>query len=55
MAKYKACILGLNLVVDMNIQEFLVIGNSDLLVHQVQGVDEEVHEDRVQTCPENPE
>ncbi|XP_070047446.1 uncharacterized protein [Nicotiana tomentosiformis] len=31
MAKYEACILGLNLAVDMNIQELLVIGNSDLL------------------------
>ncbi|XP_070040496.1 uncharacterized protein [Nicotiana tomentosiformis] len=37
MAEYEACILGLNLTVDMNIQELLVIGDSDLLVHQVQG------------------
>ncbi|XP_070036282.1 uncharacterized protein [Nicotiana tomentosiformis] len=37
MAEYEACILGLNLAVDMNIQELLVIGDSDLLVHQVQG------------------
>ncbi|XP_070040706.1 uncharacterized protein [Nicotiana tomentosiformis] len=35
MAEYEACILGLNLAVDMNIQELLVIGDSDLLVHQV--------------------
>ncbi|XP_070037130.1 uncharacterized protein [Nicotiana tomentosiformis] len=35
MAKYEACILGLNLAVDMNIQELLVIGDSDMLVHQV--------------------
>ncbi|XP_070035372.1 uncharacterized protein [Nicotiana tomentosiformis] len=34
MAEYEACILGLNLAVDMNIQELLVIGDSDLLVHQ---------------------
>ncbi|XP_070007484.1 uncharacterized protein [Nicotiana sylvestris] len=37
MAKYEACILGLNMAVDMNIQELLVISDSDLLVHQVQG------------------
>ncbi|XP_070043064.1 uncharacterized protein [Nicotiana tomentosiformis] len=32
MAEYEACILGLNFAVDMNIQELLVIGDSDLLV-----------------------
>ncbi|XP_070013050.1 uncharacterized protein [Nicotiana sylvestris] len=37
MAEYEACILGLRLAVDMNIQELLVIGDSDLLVHQVLG------------------
>ncbi|XP_070015532.1 uncharacterized protein [Nicotiana sylvestris] len=37
MEKYKACIIGLNLAIDMNIQELLVIGDSNLLVHQVQG------------------
>ncbi|XP_070017519.1 uncharacterized protein [Nicotiana sylvestris] len=37
MAEYEACILGLNMAIDMNIQELLVIGDSDLLVHQVQG------------------
>ncbi|XP_070023157.1 uncharacterized protein [Nicotiana sylvestris] len=37
MAEYEACTLGLNIAVDMNIQELLVIGDSDLLVHQVQG------------------
>ncbi|XP_070051543.1 uncharacterized protein [Nicotiana tomentosiformis] len=37
MAKYEACILGINLAVDMNIQELLVIGDSDLPVHQVRG------------------
>ncbi|XP_070020842.1 uncharacterized protein [Nicotiana sylvestris] len=34
---YEACILGLNMAADMNIQELLVIDDSDLLVHQVQG------------------
>ncbi|XP_070015067.1 uncharacterized protein [Nicotiana sylvestris] len=37
MAEYEAYVLGLNVVVDMNIQELLVIGDLDLLVHQVQG------------------
>ncbi|XP_070027776.1 uncharacterized protein [Nicotiana sylvestris] len=37
MAEYEACILGLNMAVDMNIHELLVIDDSDLLVHQVQG------------------
>ncbi|XP_070009953.1 uncharacterized protein [Nicotiana sylvestris] len=37
MAEYEACIMGLNLAIDINIQELLVIGDSDLLVHQVLG------------------
>ncbi|XP_070047422.1 uncharacterized protein [Nicotiana tomentosiformis] len=37
MAKYEACILGLKLAINMNVQELLVIGDSDLLVHQVLG------------------
>ncbi|XP_070005253.1 uncharacterized protein [Nicotiana sylvestris] len=37
MAEYEACIMGLNLDIDMNIEELLVIGDLDLLVHQVQG------------------
>ncbi|XP_070020126.1 uncharacterized protein [Nicotiana sylvestris] len=37
MAEYEACILGLRLAIDMNIQELLVIGDSDFLVHQVLG------------------
>ncbi|XP_070022320.1 uncharacterized protein [Nicotiana sylvestris] len=35
IAEYEACILGLNMEVDMKIQELLVIGDSDLLMHQV--------------------
>ncbi|XP_070020668.1 uncharacterized protein [Nicotiana sylvestris] len=35
MAEYEACILGLKMAIDMNIQELLVIGDSDLLIHQV--------------------
>ncbi|XP_070013393.1 uncharacterized protein [Nicotiana sylvestris] len=37
MAEYKTCILGLRLVVDMGVQEILVLGDSDLLVYQIQG------------------
>ncbi|XP_060184251.1 uncharacterized protein LOC132613949 [Lycium barbarum] len=37
MAEYEARIIGLRMAVDMNIKELLVIGNSDLLVHQVLG------------------
>ncbi|XP_070010029.1 uncharacterized protein [Nicotiana sylvestris] len=35
MAEYEACIFRLKLAIDMNIQELLVIGDSDLLIHQV--------------------
>ncbi|XP_070054791.1 uncharacterized protein [Nicotiana tomentosiformis] len=31
MEEYEACILGLRLAIDMNVQELLVIGDSDLL------------------------
>ncbi|XP_070004257.1 uncharacterized protein [Nicotiana sylvestris] len=34
MAEYEACILGLKMSIDMNVQELLVIGDSDLLKHQ---------------------
>ncbi|XP_049342936.1 uncharacterized protein LOC125807268 [Solanum verrucosum] len=37
MVEYEACILGLRMAINMNIKELLVIGDSDLLVHQVQG------------------
>ncbi|XP_070010978.1 uncharacterized protein [Nicotiana sylvestris] len=39
MTEYEACILGLNMAIDMNIQELLVISDSDLLVHQNEFVD----------------
>ncbi|XP_070010463.1 uncharacterized protein [Nicotiana sylvestris] len=35
MVEYEACILGLRLSIDMNVQELVVIGDSDLLVHLV--------------------
>ncbi|XP_075082271.1 uncharacterized protein LOC142166802 [Nicotiana tabacum] len=37
MAGYKACILGIKMAVDMNVKELLVRGDSDLLIHEVQG------------------
>ena len=37
MAEYEACILGLRLAADMDVQDVLVLGDSDLLVHQIQG------------------
>ncbi|XP_070034549.1 uncharacterized protein [Nicotiana tomentosiformis] len=37
MDEYEACILGIRMVVDMNVKKLLVIGDSDLLIHQVQG------------------
>ncbi|XP_070005399.1 uncharacterized protein [Nicotiana sylvestris] len=33
--EYEACILGLRLSIDMNIQGLLIIGDLDLLIHQV--------------------
>ncbi|XP_075083492.1 uncharacterized protein LOC142167233 [Nicotiana tabacum] len=36
MAEYEACILGIRMAIDMNIKELLVIGDSHLLIHQVQ-------------------
>ena len=37
MAEYEACILGLKMAIEMNVYELQVIGDSDLLIHQVQG------------------
>ncbi|XP_070030867.1 uncharacterized protein [Nicotiana tomentosiformis] len=37
MAEFEASILGIRMAVDMNVKELLVIGDSDLLIHQVQG------------------
>ncbi|XP_070032131.1 uncharacterized protein [Nicotiana tomentosiformis] len=37
MVEYEACILGIRMAIDMNIKELVVIGDSDLLIHQVQG------------------
>ncbi len=37
MAEYEAYILRLKIIIDMNVHELLVIGELDLLIHQVQG------------------
>ncbi|XP_070021027.1 uncharacterized protein [Nicotiana sylvestris] len=37
MVEYEACILGLRLAIDMGVQEILVLGDSELLVYQIQG------------------
>ncbi|XP_070020430.1 uncharacterized protein [Nicotiana sylvestris] len=36
MDEYEACILSLRLAVDMGVHEVLILGDSDLLVHQIQ-------------------
>ncbi|XP_075103550.1 uncharacterized protein LOC142178118 [Nicotiana tabacum] len=37
MAEYEACIIAIRIAVDMNIKEILVIGDSDLMIPQIQG------------------
>jgi len=37
MAEYKACITGIKMAVNINIKELLVLGDSDFLIHPVQG------------------
>ncbi|XP_070021926.1 uncharacterized protein [Nicotiana sylvestris] len=37
ISEYEACILGLKMAINMNVQELLVVGDSDMLVHQVRG------------------
>ncbi|XP_069150804.1 uncharacterized protein [Solanum lycopersicum] len=37
MEEYEAYIFGLEMAIDMNVYELLFIGDSDLLIHQVQG------------------
>ena len=35
--KYEACIMGLNMAIDLGVQELIVLGDSDLLIRQAQG------------------
>jgi len=37
MDEYKTCILGLRLAIGLDVQKILVIGDSNLLIHRVQG------------------
>ncbi|XP_070005376.1 uncharacterized protein [Nicotiana sylvestris] len=37
MAEYETCILGLRMAMDIGVQEVLILGDSDLLVYQIQG------------------
>ncbi|XP_070017556.1 uncharacterized protein [Nicotiana sylvestris] len=35
-AEYEACIRGINMVVDMDVEELLIMGDSDLIIRQAQ-------------------
>ena len=35
--EYEACINGLNMAIDLSVQELIVLGDSDLLIRQAQG------------------
>ncbi|XP_070034321.1 uncharacterized protein [Nicotiana tomentosiformis] len=35
--EYEACIMGMNMAVDMDVQELLIIGDSNLIIRQTQG------------------
>ncbi|XP_070019811.1 uncharacterized protein [Nicotiana sylvestris] len=35
--EYEACIMGMNMAVDMNVEELLIMGDSDLIIRQAQG------------------
>ena len=37
MTEYEACIMGLNMAIDLGVQELIVLGDSDLLIQQAQG------------------
>ncbi|XP_070050645.1 uncharacterized protein [Nicotiana tomentosiformis] len=37
IVEYEACILGIRMAIDMNVKELLIIGDSDLWIHQLQG------------------
>ncbi|XP_015064625.1 uncharacterized protein LOC107009811 [Solanum pennellii] len=37
MAEYEACILGHRWAIDLDVQETLIIGDLDILIHQVRG------------------
>ncbi|XP_070015700.1 uncharacterized protein [Nicotiana sylvestris] len=35
--EYEACIMGMNMAVDMDVEELLIMGDSDLIIRQDQG------------------
>ncbi|XP_070007330.1 uncharacterized protein [Nicotiana sylvestris] len=35
--EYEACIMGMNMAVDMDVEELLIMGDSDLIIWQAQG------------------
>ena len=37
MTEYESCIMGLNMAIDLGVQELIVLGYSDLLIRQAQG------------------
>ncbi|XP_004229304.1 uncharacterized protein [Solanum lycopersicum] len=37
MTEYEGCIMGLNMAIDLGVQELIVLGHSDLLIRQAQG------------------
>ncbi|XP_070045656.1 uncharacterized protein [Nicotiana tomentosiformis] len=36
-AEYEACIMGMNMAVDLDVEELLIMGDSDLIIRQAQG------------------
>ena len=36
-AEYEACIMGMNMAVDQDVEELLIMGDSDLIIRQVEG------------------
>ncbi|XP_070014946.1 uncharacterized protein [Nicotiana sylvestris] len=36
-AEYKACIMGMNMAIDQDVEELLIMGDSDLIIRQAQG------------------
>ncbi|XP_075101625.1 uncharacterized protein LOC142177064 [Nicotiana tabacum] len=36
-AEYEACIMGMNMAIDMDVEELLIMGDSDLIIRQAQG------------------
>ncbi|XP_070010252.1 uncharacterized protein [Nicotiana sylvestris] len=36
-AEYEACIMGINMAIDQNVEELLIMGDSDLIIRQAQG------------------